>query len=54
MSEQPVDPNEQDQHAVSTEDGSTEDGSTEQGPAKRHGDLLEDVVTDSAEMRDEQ
>ena len=44
MSEQPVDPNEQDLHAVSPEDG----------PAKQHGDALDEVVTDRAEMHDEQ
>jgi hypothetical protein len=37
--EQPVDPNEQDQHDQ---------------PAKQHGDKLEEVVTDRAEMHDEQ
>jgi hypothetical protein len=44
MSEQPVDPNESDQHTVSPENG----------PAKKHGDELEEVVTDGAEMHDEQ
>jgi len=45
MSEQPadpanpVDPNELDQHDQ---------------PAKQHGDKLEEVVTDAAEMHDEQ
>ena len=39
MSEQPVDPDEQDQHDQ---------------PAKNHGDALEEVVTDDAEMHDEQ
>ena len=39
MSEQPVDPNEQDQHDQ---------------PTKSHGDALEEVVTDDAEMHDEQ
>jgi hypothetical protein len=39
MSEQPVDPNEQDQHDQ---------------PAKQHGDALEEVVTDRPEMHDEQ
>ena len=39
MSEQPVDPNEQDQHDQ---------------PAKNHGDALEEAVTDNAEMHDEQ
>ena len=44
MSEQPVDPNEHDEHAVSTESG----------PAKKHGDKLEEVVTDRPEVHDEQ
>ena len=44
MSQQPVDPNEQDQHDVFTENG----------PSKQHGDALEEVVTDEAEMHDEQ
>ena len=44
MSEQPVDPNEQDQHALSSPNG----------PAKRHGDGLEEPVTDDVEMHDEQ
>jgi hypothetical protein len=39
MSELPVDPNESDQHDQ---------------PAKKHGDELEEVVTDRAEMHDEQ
>jgi hypothetical protein len=39
MSEQPVDPNEFDEHDQ---------------PAKQHGDALEEVVTDRAEMHDEQ
>ena len=39
MSEHPLDPDEQDQHDQ---------------PAKNHGDELEEVVTDGAEMHDEQ
>jgi hypothetical protein len=44
MSEQPVDPNEHDQHTVSPDDQ----------PSKKHGDALEEVVTDPPEMHDEQ
>lgn len=39
MTEPTVDPNEQDQHDQ---------------PAKQHGDALEEMVTDRAEMHDEQ
>ena len=44
MTDQPVDPNEKDQHSASPDDY----------PTKQHGDALEEVVTDRPEMHDEQ
>ena len=44
MSEQPVDPNEQDQHSAPTDDG----------PTKQHGDALDEVVLDGTDTNDEQ